>query len=920
MVGSSTSSRAEAASHRRDDALATKFKIPHVRRDLLHRPRLIEGLDEAIDREVTLVCTPAGFGKTTVLAEWAANARCRVAWLSLDHEDNDPMRFWRYVILALQRVSKPIGESIPALADLPAGLSSRGVVTAVINELESASDPVALVFDDYHAIESESIHKDMAFLLSHLPPMLHVVLASRTDPHLPLARLRARGQMVELREADLRFTPEEASALLREVWELDLSSESIGALEGRTEGWAVGLQLAALSLHERPNPDAFLEAFTGTHRYVLDYLSEEVLERQPEDVERFLLRTSILDRMSGPLCNAVTGDADGQRMLERIERANLFLVPLDDDRRWYRFHHLFSDLLRARLQLEGTVRISELNGRAAAWCEEQGLLDDAIRYAIASGVGPWAARLVEERLDDTLRHGEEATLARWLSLLPEEALRSVPALCLAQGQMQLHLGHLDSAERFVEDAERGVARAVSIGPGVPTTGGIVAEAPAAIAILRAELSAMRGDGEATAARARSALALMSEQERGPRLWARWLLACADWISGRMPDAERAFSALVVEGRTERDLYPVMSTGSTLARVQRARGELGAALRTYREGKRFITEQGSVSAHHAGEPHVGIAQVLYERDQLDEAYPHLLEGIELSRQVLVLRERDRGLTTLAWIHQASGDPDSAMETMNEACRMYPSEDAASLFNPAPSERARLLLAQGRVEQAARWVEERGLMAADEVAYPRELELLVLARVMRARSEPDLALDILERLDVLARSQGRTGSLIQIRGLQALALQSAGDHPAALSMVAEALALGRREGYVRVFADEGPDMASLLRSLVGSRHRGRIRDLTAAAIQHLNRVLLAFGHGAGRREVGGRVSTKLVDPLTERELEVLRLLAAGRRNNDIARELVVTLETVKKHVSHILGKLGAASRTQAVARARELGMIS
>lgn len=920
MVGSRTSSRGEAAARGRDDALATKLKIPQIRRDLLRRPRLIGGLNEALDREVTLVCTPAGFGKTTLLAEWAAQARCRVAWLSLDSEDNDPMRFWRYVLLALRRVLEPTGESIPSLEDLPAGMSSRGVVTALVNELETASIPLALIIDDYHAIESESIQGDMAFLLSHLSPLLHVVIASRADPPLPLARLRARGQLAELREADLRFTPEEASALLREVWALDLSLEDVAALEGRTEGWAVGLQLAALSLHERPNAEAFLEAFTGTHRYVLDYLSEEVLERQPNEVSKFLLQTSILDRLSGPLCDAVTGDSNGQDLLERIERANLFLVPLDDQRRWYRFHHLFSDLLRARLHRDGTLRISELNRRAAAWCEEKGLHDDAIRYALASGDGPWATRLVEQHLDETLRQGEEAMLARWLSFLPEEALRSAPALCLAQSQMQLHLGHLDSAERFVQYAEVAVGRGVSTVEGVPTTGGIVAEGPAAIAIMRGELAAMRGDDEATAAHARSALAQMSERERGPRFWARWLLACADWIGGRMVDAERGFSALVVEGRSERDLYPVMSTGSTLARVQRARGELGAALRTYRDGLRFIKEDGSFSAHHAGEPHVGIAQVLYERDQLDDAYRHLIEGIDLSRQAMVLRERDRGLGTLAWIHQAAGDPQAAMETMDEACQMYPSADAASLFNPAPSERARLLLAQGLVEQAAQWAEERGLTATDEVSYPRELDLLVLARVLLATSEPDRALGILERLDALAQSQGRMGSLIQIRALRALALQSAGDHLGALSAVTDALALARPEGYVRVFADEGREMAALLRSLIGARQRGRVAAFSGAALQHLNRVVLAFKHPASQGDEGARPSTGLVDPLTDRELEVLRLLAAGRRNNDIARELVVTLETVKKHVSHILSKLGASSRTHAVARARELGMIS
>jgi LuxR family transcriptional regulator, maltose regulon positive regulatory protein len=920
MVGPSTSSRAKSAAHLRDDALATKFKIPQIRRDLLRRPRLIERLNAALDRELTLVCTPAGFGKTTLLAEWAANASFRVAWLSLDHEENDSMRFWRYVTLALQRVSEPTVESITSLVDPPPGLSSRGLVTALINDLEPASDPVALVIDDYHAIESEGIHDDMAFLLSHLPPILHVLITSRADPRLPLARMRARGQMAELREADLRFTPEEVSALFLEVWELDLSPEAVAALQGRTEGWAVGLQLAALSLRERPNPDAFLEAFTGTHRYVLDYLSEEVVERQPHDVSRFLLQTSILDRLSGSLCDAVTRDSNGQEMLEWIERANLFLVPLDHERRWYRFHHLFRDLLRARLRRGGPDQISELNRRAASWCEEQGLLDDAIRYALGSGDGPWAARLVEQHLDETLRHGEEAMLARWLSLLPEEALRNVPALCLAHSQMQLHLGHLDSAERFVGYAELGVARGAPTIEGVPTTGGIVAEVSAAIAIMRGELAAMRGDDEATATHARSALAHMSERERGPRFWARWLLACADWTGGRMVDAERAFAALVVEGRTERDLYPVMSTGSTLARVQRARGELGAALRTYREGLRFVTEEGSLSAHHAGEPHVGIAQVLYERDQLDDAYRHLSEGIELSRKVMVLRERDRGLVTMAWIHQAAGDPVAAMRTMDEACRMYPSADAASLFNPAPSERARLLLAQGKVGQAAQWVEERGLTAADEVSYPHELDLLVLARVLLAKSEPDRALAILERLDALAEAQDRRGSLIQIRALRALALQSAGDHPGALSLLADALALGRPEGYIRVFADEGRQMAALLRSLIVARQRRRVAAASDAAAQHLSQIVVAFKHHGPQGKEGARAPTRLVDPLTDRELEVLRLLAAGRRNNEIAREMVVTVETVKKHVSHILGKLGASSRTLAVARARELGMIS
>jgi ATP/maltotriose-dependent transcriptional regulator MalT len=905
----------------RDDILGTKVKIPQVRDDRLRRTRLIDHLDKGIARQAVLVCTPAGFGKTTLLADWAENAEEKVAWLSLGPEDNDPVRFWRYVTVALDRLFEGPGPRMLSRMHSPGPVSSRGVVTALLNELESGSGSLALVLDDYHAIESPSVHDDVAFLLGNLPPQLHVVIATRADPPLPLARLRARGHLAELREADLRFTAEEASALLTDVWHLDLSEEEVATLEGRTEGWAVGLQLAALSLIERPDHEAFLAGFTGTHRYVLDYLSEEVLERQPDEVRRFLLDTSILERLSSLLCNAVTGRINSQEMLERIERANLFLIPLDDERRWYRFHHLFRDVLRARLRRETSDRTPELHRRAAAWCEQHGLLDEAIHHALASGDSRWATRLVEEHLDEHLRRGEERILARWLSVLPEETVRSVPALCLAQAWMEFDTGRLDLVEQLVDHAERSFdPRTEGKSARLPTIGGMVAEVPAAIALMRAIVEAVRGDSEGTARQARSALALTGEDEHGPRYLARWCLAYADWMGGRLEEAERAFARVVVEGRATPDFYPVMSIGSTLGRLQRARGKLGAALHTYREGLRFVTESGRLSADHAGESHVGIAEVLYERDQLDDALRHVTEGIELSRRARVYWETGRGLSTLAWIRHARGDAAGALDAMNEGYRTYPSDEASGIFNPAPFERARLMVAQGRTAEALGWTKQRELQDTDEVSYPREPEYLVLARVLLARSEPERALSLLERLGALAASQGRGGSLIQIGVLRSLALRAAGDHEGALSALAEVLSLARPEGYVRVFADEGAPMASLLRSLIGRRRGNGAVAIPVPTREHLNKVIMAFGSAEKDRGSAAAADSGLIQPLTNRELEVLHLLAVGRRNVDIARELVVTTETVKKHVSHILEKLGASSRTQAVAHARDLGLIS
>jgi ATP/maltotriose-dependent transcriptional regulator MalT len=898
-----------------DELLSTKVTIPRVRPDALVRGRLFEALDEALERKMTLVCSPAGFGKTTLLADWASRKKGPVAWLSLDRDDGDPARFWRYVAAALERAGVSTGERFHSLLEARGGGPSAEDLTTALNALQALSEEVTLVLDDYHTIEARPVHDDMTFFVEHLSAPLHLVVASRTDLSLPLAKLRASDQIIELRAADLRFTPEESAAFLRDVWGLDLQPATVFALESRTEGWAVGLQLAALSLRNRPDPDAFVRAFTGTNRYILDYLSEQVLERQPERIRTFLLETSILERLTGPLCDAVTGGSDGKRMLEELERANLFLVPLDDERRWYRLHQLFADLLRARLQQAGVARLHELHRRAAEWCERHGLIDEAIHHAIGADEKGWAARLVEEHLWWIIGRDDRA-IERWLSRLTDDVVRSRPALCLAEGLRQLFLGRLDAAASWADEAERTFAsRHGEQTIGVLTQVGVVGEVPAAIALLRSFIAGARGDPQVMAAHARSAEALMAEVEQGPRFWARALAGTqAAWMQGRLADAEGAAADMLAEARASPHPEPGMVSTFPLGRIQQARGALSAALRTHREGLQLADEDPKASRYHAGLAHLGIAQVLYERDQLDEALTHLKEAAGLGRQMIWFRELER--ITSAWIHQAMGDAESALDSMDEACRAQ-----ASLWPLAPSERARLLLAQGRMRDVEQWAEDRGLSDHEEVSYLRERDHLVLARVLLAGAEPERALALLRHLDELARSQGREASLIQILSVRSLALEALGDRPGAFACLSDALALARPERQIRVFADEGPPMAALLRRLVRAGARDRPAGIPRTKRDHPNRVIRAFRLPSARAGTPGAAGTPvpLIEPLTPRELEILGSVAAGRRNREIADELVVTLDTVKKHLSHIFDKLGASTRTEAVARARELDLI-
>ena len=905
--------------------LATKLYLPRAQPGHVPRPHLLERLRDGLARGLVLVCAPAGFGKTALLADWARDSRRPVAWLSLDEADNDPVRFWRHVTAALDHTRPGVADQLDPLLG-PAPTSPEGLVTTLINQLAAEPDQVLLLLDDYHLIDSRPVHRSLEFLLEHRPPSLRLVLASRADPPLPLARLRARGQLAELRAADLRFSPAEAGMVLRQAVGADLPEAAVAALADRTEGWVAGLQLAGLSLRAQPDVAGFVASFSGSHRYVLDYLTEEVLDRQPEHVRDFLLETSILERLSGALCDAVTGDDDGQAMLEAIERANLFLVPLDEVRGWWRYHQLFADLLRSRLARERPERVATLHRNAAAWQEEHGLADDAVGHALAAGEAAWAARLLERHADALLVRGEGATLLRWLEALPAELVRSRPRLCLAQARLAILNRRVEAVDGLLDAAERGWEGATALidepfEPSVGRAASLLANVPATVALERAILAELRGDAEGTMAFAARAQALLGEGEWMLASLASTHLAVAEWLSGRLPQAERAFAADVARWRAIGEPFPAAWSSCQLAEVQRAQGRLAAALETYQQALETTAAAGRPALPTAGIARVGIAEVAYQRGELDEALRQLTEGIALCRQLNYPQPLATGLAVLAWVRHVMGDPAGARKATEDTERVAPGPEVASLLNPVPAQRARLLLAQGDVAAAARWTVERGLGPGDEASYQREREHLVLARVLVTQDRPDQALGLLERLDGLAAAQQRTGSRIEIQALRGLALAGLGDEAGAVASLAEALGLAHPEGYVRVFADEGAPMGALLGRLVAAQRRGQAAD--GIPLRYLGRLARAFEPTAAATGPRGRAAAAvvpgLVEPLSDRELEVLRLLAAGKPNQQIADELVVALNTVKKHVAHILDKLGAANRTEATTRARELDLL-
>ncbi len=914
-----------AQSEQPDTLIRSKLYIPQVRPNLVPRPRLVERLTDGFTRPLTLIAAPAGFGKTTLLSELIASAGAGlpVAWVSLDERDNEPVRFGTYFLAALVTLEIGVGENLLARLGSRQPPPLEAVFTELVNQIAEVPDDFALVLDDYHLITAEPVHAALTFLLNHQPSQMHLVIASRVDPPLPLAQLRARSQLTELRAGELRFTTDEAAAFLNQSMGLNLPAEAIAALDARTEGWIAGLQLAALSMRDRADRLSFIRAFTGSHRYIVDYLAEQVLQQQPANVQTFLWETSILDRLSGPLCDAVTGQPQSQQMLEDLERANLFLLPLDDDRHWYRYHRLFADFLRERLRQTRLERWPELHHRAAEWYERNGFLAEAVGHALAVGETEQAARLVEQMAESIWMRGEMMRLLGWLEALPDDLIRSRPRLCIFHTWILNILGHYESAQERLRDGELSLEQAT----------GVAAEERGVIRGMLATVWAIIAMMEGDAARALE----LSCQAWGdfPETNLVWRsvitrnLGNVHLLTGDVGMAHQALTEAMGMSQRADNIYMTMVILYELAELQIIRGRLRNAAQICQDALQLAAERGSAGLAMPGALHVGLAEVLREWNDLEAGRREVLAGIEFGQQGRSLGVQVCGYTRLGMLAQARGDAGGAAQAFQKAVQLASTRRRTS-FLPHHDVQARLWWRQGDVDAAWRWTQARGLSADDEPSYMNETAHLTLARVLLARNRPDEAIRLLVRLRSAAEAAGRIGRVIEILAVLALALQARGETGQALAALEQALALAEPEGFVRVFVDEGEAMRNVIRDWrleIRRQKRDGGEERLNRLLVYADRLLAAFPDQMPQLPVTNYpspISTLqsllLVEPLSEREIEVLRFIAAGMSNQDIAQKLVVALSTVQWHIKNIYGKLSVHSRTQAVARARDLGLLA
>jgi LuxR family maltose regulon positive regulatory protein len=923
------------------DILTTKLFLPPPRARIITRPRLTERLNEGLLRKLTLISAPAGFGKTTLVSEWVAGCKQPVAWLSLDEGDNDPTRFLTYLVAALQTIAPNIGAGALALLQSPQPPTTESILTASLNEIATIPDNFVLVLDDYHVIESETVDNILTFLLEHLPPRMHLIIATREDPSLPLARLRARGQLTELRSADLRFTTAEAVEFFNRVMGLNLSDGDVASLEARTEGWIAGLQLAALSMHGRSDITSFIQAFTGSHRFVLDYLVEEVLQRQPEPVRSFLLQTSILDRFCASLCNAVTEQQDGKEMLNFLERNNLFLIPLDDQRQWYRYHHLFADVLQTHLMEALPVQMVNLHQRASIWFEHNGLRSDAIRHALDAREFARAADLIELAWP-AAEEGRilQATWLGWVKVLPEAMVRTRPVLSVCYAYALLGLGELEAAESRFTDAEQWLepAETLRVGPETQTVEMVVADRdqlkslPATIAIGRAYIAQALGNIRDTVRYASRVLEL-PEAVPFRHSQAAMLLGMTYWAGGDLEAADRVFADYTLKLRAAGNLPDAISTTTVLADIRLALGRIHEAIHTVEQLLQFVLDQGEPIPFDTADLHRELSELYLEQGNLEAAAQHLQRGKELGEKAQLPVLRYRLCIDQARLRKTQGDLDGALAFLDEAQRLYirtPLPD----FRPIFAMKARIWAVTGRLTEALTWVHERGLSADDDLNFLREFEHITLARVLIAQFQSDrnvssiqAAIRLLDRLLQAAQEGSRTGSAIEILVVQALARQAQGNITPALSLLERALTLAEPEGYVRIFVDEGKPMAELLT-------RMEAKGGTLSVKKYVLKLLSAFlihneikPSGSNSVDKNGSLlpakraagQKPLVEPLSERELEVLRLLRTELNGPEIARELMVSLNTVRTHTQNIYAKLGVNNRRAAVRRAEEFDLL-
>jgi LuxR family maltose regulon positive regulatory protein len=919
--------------------LATKLYIPPPRPNVVLRPRLSERLNKGLYRKLTLISAPAGFGKTTLLSEWVASLGSRdlglgargaasssmalassnslaphsqpltprVAWLSLDEGDNDPTRFLAYLVAALQTIAANIGAGVLRTLQSPQPPSAEAILTALLNDITTIPGHFLLVLDDYHLIDAKAVDSALTFLLEHLPPQMHLVIATREDPRLPLARLRARGQLTELRAADLRFTSSEAAGFLTQVMGLNLSVEDVAALETRTEGWIAGLQLAAISMQGHQDAASFIRSFTGSHHFVLDYLLEEVLERQPESVQTFLLRTSILDRMCGPLCDAVLGVATWERanvqtvrsqsILEYLEHANLFIVPLDNERRWYRYHHLFADLLRQRLHQSvasstETVGsgVAEYHIRASVWYEDNGLEIDAFHHAAAAHNVDHAARLVEGEGMPLHFRGAATPVLKWLESLPTAVLDARPSLWVMYASALLFANQVTGVEEKLQAAEAAL-QGIELDD---KTRDLIGH----IAAIRATMAVIYNQVETILAQSRRASEYLHPDNLPVRTATTWTLGVAYQLQGDRASASRAYAeAISISQAIGHFIINVMATLG-LGNMHEADNQLYLAAETYR---RALQLAGDPPLPVACEAHLGLARICYEWNDLSAAEQHGQQSIQLAR---LIDNTDRVVVSevfLARLKLAQGDVAGAAALLARASQSVHQHHFVLRMPDVAAAQVLTLLRQGNLEAAA------------HLARTHELPLSQV-RAHLAQGDTSAALAMLESVRRQAEAKGWADERLKAMVLEALALQALGAKDKALQLLSDALALAEPGGCIRIFFDEGIAMARLLSEAAAH----------GLMPEYVGKLLAVFEAKEQQSKDAYDLPPvspvqPLIEPLSQRELEVLQLIAQGLSNREIGEQLFLALDTVKGHNQKIFGKLQVQRRTEAVARARELGLL-
>ncbi len=876
--------------------LNTKLYIPPSRPSVVPRPRLTEQLNEGLERKLTLISAPAGFGKTTLVSEWIAGCGRPVAWLSLDERDNDPARFISYLVKALQTIKPGIGEELLAVLQSPQPLQIETILTTLLNEISTLPEDFLLVLDDYHSIDSQPVDQSLAFIIENQPHQIHLLIATREDPDLPLARLRARGQFTELRAANLRFTPSEATEFLNRVMGLNLSEGDVAALEARTEGWIAGLQLAALSMRGHQDAAGFIQSFTGSHRFVMDYLLEEVLHQQPGSIQGFLLHTSVLDRMCGPLCDAVLLDPSvpGQVTLETLERSNLFVVALDDERHWYRYHHLFGDLLRRELQQSfDPGAIAKLHIHASEWYEVNELLLESFRHAAAANDIERAERLMESKKMPIHLRGTARAILDWLESLPKALLDARPQLWWKQAAMLLVIGETSGVEKKLQAAEAPLASTA-----IPSSeqDEITRDLIGKIAAARANLAQTQAQTETIFFQARRALEYLHPNSLSDRSMATRSLGFAYYLQEDYAGAGQAYAEALSLAQATGDMINSILASIRLGQIQEGEGQLYQAAETYQHVLQHIADYSPSNAPVA---YLGMARISYEWNDLTTAEQYGEQSLRLARQYdqvidrFVLSE-----LFLGYLKFSRGDITAATNLLSQVEQFVRQKNYTFRAPDIAYAQSMILLREGDID------------AALQIARQNNLPLMQ-ARVLIRQGDPSAAMELTEPLRQEAESKGLVGRLLVVMAVQSIALFAHREKEKALVVLGDVLERAEPEGFIRLFVDEGPPMAELLYVAAEQGLRpGYVKKLLAA--------FEAEPKGQQPVTAVPRASS-LVEPLSERELELLKLLRTELSGPEIARECMVSLSTVRTHIQHIYAKLGVNNRRAAIRRAEELNLL-